>query len=467
MKFYFLALFLVFSVNSSRPSTNPDSFCMGKDSLLALAEVYINQIIIAGNNVTDDDIVRREMLTKENSKLNLHVLEEDVQRIYNLGLFNKVDVIPVNDSLNRINLMILVEERFYIIPIPQGGFRNGEFSKFWAGLNLQWKNFRGRNETAALSFGIGYEPFIKLRYSVPWIGQKAHFFSSASVGYEKNFNRSLVALHDSISNSIPSTTDNFANYNFHSSFTLGKYFGKDFSLSSSINYNAIRTSQYEPGRTVTSDGRDEFITVALGGKFDTRNSREYTLSGSYYALEYRKYGLGKIFDFNRINIETRKFIPIKLKKNYSITLATRMIGIVSFGGLIPSYLHEFFGYNKIIRGYKQVVFEGENQLGLFNEFRIPIIDPFYIKGTSIPLVNKISFLKKLSYKFGMYTTLFFDVGGVWDKRDNLFKTEFKNGFGVGFNFILPFGFIGRTDFAFRKEQKRFVPQIIVDLDAAF
>ncbi len=76
-------------------------------------------------------------------------------------------------------------------------------------------------------------------------------------------------------------------------------------------------------------------------------------------------------------------------------------------------------------------------------------------------------LKKLNYKFGLYTTLFFDVGGVWNKKDNFFDTEFKNGFGVGLNFILPFGFVGRTDFAFRKEQKRFIPQIIVDLDASF
>ena len=46
-----------------------------------------------------------------------------------------------------------------------------------------------------------------------------------------------------------------------------------------------------------------FLTFAVLGKFDTRNSLEYTLAGSYYALEYRKYGFGKLFDFNRVNFE--------------------------------------------------------------------------------------------------------------------------------------------------------------------
>ena len=96
-----------------------------------------------------------------------------------------------------------------------------------------------------------------------------------------------------------------------------------------------------------------------------------------------------------------------------------------------------------------------------------MINPFYFEGKSIPVVQNISMLKKMNYKFGLFATMFFDVGGVWNKNDNFFKTQFINGFGAGLNFILPFGFIGRTDFAFRKEEKRFIPQVIFDLDAAF
>lgn len=468
LKICLLNIFYFISLNLSLAETNADSIEVSKDSVMALPEIYILKILIAGNEITDRDIIIREIVTKENTMLDVAVLNEDVLRIYNLGLFNKVDVYPVpTNSPKEFNLMFVVEERFYILPVPQGGFRNGEFSKFWAGANVRWNNFRGRNETASLSFGIGYEPFVSVGYSVPWIGEKAHYFSAASVAYSKNYNRSLIALNDTTSNSIPSSADNFAILNFNAVYTLGKYYTKNFSLSTSLGYNIIHTSQYEPGRTVSPDGKDNFLTFSFSGRFDTRNSYEYTLAGSFYYIGYRKLGFGRLFDFNRVNFDVRKFIPIKLGDTYSITFATRSFGSIAFGGTIPYYLEEYFGYDKIIRGYKKIVYEGDNQLGLFNEIRIPVINPFYIEGKTVPMVNKISQLKKLNYKFGLYTTLFFDVGGVWDKTNNFFKTQFINGFGAGLNFILPFGFVGRTDFAFRKEEKKFIPQIIFDLDASF
>lgn len=452
------------SVNSAAQNVKDNG---NEDSLKKLPEIFVNKILIAGNEVTDEDIITRELTIKENSKLDFKELEEDTERLYRLGLFNKVEVIPVpTDSVNVIDIMFLVEERFYLIPIPQGGFRNGEFSKFWAGLNLIWNNFRGRNETVSLSFGVGYEPFINLGYAVPWIGKREHFFLSASVGYSKNFNRSLKALNDTTSNSIPSAADNFANYNFRAGFNLGKFFTRELSVTSGLKYNLLHTSQYEEGRTVSADGKDNYLTFGINSRFDTRNSYEYSLMGSYYFLEYSKYGFGKLIDFNKVNFEAKKFIPVKLSDDYAITIASRLFGTLSFGGTIPTYLREYLGYDNIIRGYKNVVFEGDNKGGLYSEIRIPVITPFYVKGKSVPIAKKISALKDLNYKLGMYATLFFDVGGVWNKTDNFFDTPFKNGFGAGLNFILPFGAVGRTDFAFRKEGKRFVPQVIFDLNAS-
>ncbi len=468
MKFYLLNICFLASVNFVFANNPSDTIKINKDSSVVLPDVYVEKILIVGNDITDDDVIRREVYVRENSKLDYKLLNEDVERIYNLGLFNKVDVYPVptNDA-DSVNVMFIVEEKFYIIPIPQGGFRNGEFSKFWAGLNVVWRNFRGRNETASLNFGIGYEPFVNLRYSVPWIGKNAHYYSSASIGYSKNYNQSLVAINDTTSNSIPSSADNFLIYNFNASLGVGKYLTKNISLNSGVQYNSVHSSQYEPGRTVSPDGKDDYLLLSFAGIVDTRNSYEYTLAGSYYFLEYQKYGVGKLLDFNRVNYDVRKFIPIKITDHYAITFAAKTAGSISFGGTIPYYLDQYYGYGKIIRGYKKVVYEGENQFGEFNEFRIPIINPFYFKGKSLPVVNQISMLKNLNYRFGLFATLFFDIGAVWNKKDNFFKSQFINGFGTGLNYILPFGLVGRTDFAFRVEKKKFYPQIIFDLNASF
>jgi len=463
-----LFVLMQLSVNYAKGTSDSDSLINKDDTSSVLNNIFIDKIIIAGNDKTDEEIILREMSVKGNSKLDVKLLEKDIEKLYKLGLFNKVDFIPIrSETPDKINLMILVEERFYLLPIPQGGFRNGEFSKFWAGLNLVWNNFRGRNETAALNFGIGYEPFVKLSYSVPWIGERAHFFSTLSADYSKTYNRSLEALNDTTSTALPSSDNNFVNYNLKASYSLGKYLSENLSVRSELAYRIIDQSKYVPGRTVSNDGKDNFMTFGVNGKYDSRNSSEYTLSGVLLSLEYIKYGFGKLFDFNRINLNAKIFYPLTVKGNYKITLASHLNSAISFGGTIPSYLNEFYGYDKIIRGYKKIVFEGENSAGIFNEIRIPLIEPYFIKGSSLPVVKKIGTLKRLNYKFGLYATLFFDVGGVWNKTDNFFKTGFRNGFGSGLNFILPFGFTGRTDLAFRKENKRFIPQVIFDLEASF
>lgn len=469
MRQCFLYIALITAASSFSPAKETGIFFENpSDSNVKISEMFIGKIIIAGNEITDEDIITRELSIKEDSRLDMKMLEEDVERIYRLGLFNKVDVIPVpTDTANKINIMFLVEERFYFLPIPQGGFRNGEFSKFWAGMNIVWNNFRGRNENLGLSFGIGYEPFVNLNYSVPWIGKTAHYFSSVSFSYSKSYNRSLKTLDDTLTNSIPSSENNYENYNFGAGLTLGKYYSRNFSVNGGLRFNIVETSQYEPERTVSSDGKDEYLTFSAAGKFDTRNSSEYTLLGSYYSLEYVKFGFGKLMDFNKVNFEARKFIPIKLTDEYVITYAARFFGTLSFGGTIPTYLKEYFGYDNLVRGYKKVVFEGENKTGIYNELRIPVITPFYIKGKSIPLAKRIGSLKNLNYKLGLYATVFFDIGGIWNKTDNFFNTRFRNGYGAGLNFIMPFGLTFRSDFAFRKEGKKYIPQVIFDLGSSF
>ena len=139
--------------------------------------LYIENIVISGNKITEADIILREMQTKENSYTSVEVLNRDIQRIYNLGLFTKVDVAPLPSSDKGYSLLITVEETFYILQIPIGGIKDGDLKKIWMGLNLKWRNFRGRNETLGLAFGVFYDPFINLSYSIPCIGKHHHYYT--------------------------------------------------------------------------------------------------------------------------------------------------------------------------------------------------------------------------------------------------------------------------------------------------
>ena len=62
--------------------------------------------------------------------------------------------------------------------------------------------------------------------------------------------------------------------------------------------------------------------------------------------------------------------------------------------------------------------------------------------------------------------MFYDLGGVWNRYDKLKNVRFRSGAGIGLNFILPFGYIIRTDWAFRIA-KPVVGEIGLHLGAKF
>ena len=117
-------------------------------------------------------------MLKEGDYLTIKKLQQSILNIYNLKLFTRVDILPIPTSLKEVILNVDVQERWFIFPFPQGGMDDGEWSKTWLGLNLIWDNVRGRNERLALQFRFLYNPSISGSYSVPWIGDKLHLFTS-------------------------------------------------------------------------------------------------------------------------------------------------------------------------------------------------------------------------------------------------------------------------------------------------
>ncbi|MBX7045327.1 MAG: hypothetical protein K1X86_05745 [Ignavibacteria bacterium] len=463
----FLSVIVVFFCFWQLSSAQQDSGKMVVDSVISEDNIrlLIENIVIEGNKTTEPEIILREMETKPNEYTTVSLLRRDMERLYNLGLFTKIDFIPVPSSDKGYSLIVSVEEGLYILPIPIGGLKDGDFNKLWLGMNVKWRNFRGRNETLGLAFGVFYDPFVNLSYSIPWIGKKQHYFSSFSAGYSVNNNKSVVSV-----NNLPVNADSVKTYktfNWNLQASIGKFIFKEFSNSISVGFNGVSTSDYVTGKTLSPDGEDKFVSFGYNFDYDTRDSYEYSLAGASISGNYVKYGFGSVVNYNSAGLNIRKFIPIKLSDKYKISFASRIAGNIFWGGNIADYHHQQLDYARPIRGWNEYVFEGENFLLYSNEIRIPIIEPFYIPGKDMPMAKQIPVFKDLSYKFGMFLALFFDAGGVWNKKDNIFNTRFYNGYGAGLNFILPLGFVGRADWAFRHQENYFKGQLILSLNASF
>jgi len=439
-------------------------------SYLDSLNATVSEITITGNKVTDDDVILREMNLKIGDTVTAEKCKEDEQRINGLGLFASVDMNPILQPGNKIKMDVKVNEKWYIYPIPEVRMYDGDIRKVSAGLNLRWQNFRGRDENLSLSFGIGYNAFIHAAYTVPWIGENLHMFTSLSGGYSIDRNRSMLALGKANGSRIYGYRDsNFDYVNYNTKLTIGKYFAKRFSVYGEGGYTFLRVTQDSIGRTISPDGVDKYILTGFGVNYDTRNTREYSTAGYMVHFDYEHFGLidDNPVNFGRFTLEQRGYVPFNFTNDYSVVFASRLYTTVAVGPQIPIYNHEFLGYGSdFVRGWAWYGFEGENEITSFNEVRIPLLQPQSLRGEDIPIVKSLPYLKKFNYRYGLYFTAFYDIGTVWNGNEQFRKVQFLNGTGIGLNAILPFGMIGKVEYAFRLERP-ITGQVIFGLGAKF
>ena len=145
-------------------------------------QLIVGRILIVGNKVTKDRIIFRELSmqpgdTVSRSELN-KILEVSQIRLYNLRIFNKVQLSLLELSPGQADVLVDVEERWYTFPVPIFELSDRNFNEWWQnykhdfsrvnyGLRLFQYNFRGRNETLRLTARFGFSKRFDLYYKVP------------------------------------------------------------------------------------------------------------------------------------------------------------------------------------------------------------------------------------------------------------------------------------------------------------
>ena len=437
--------------------------------LIDSLKLKIKAIVVSGNKVTKDDIILREMVLKENDTFTVDGLRQSILNIYNLRLFLKVDIIPIPISSKEIILNVDVQERWYIFPLPQAGMDDGEWAKKWLGLNLIWDNFRGRNESLLIQTKFIYNPAIGVYYTIPWIGENLHLATSIGVGYSKTRNQSLLTLGKyNGAGTLTINDSNFDNIKFFTQLGLSKYITRSFSIFTNINYNYLRVTQYAKDRTISPTGKDKYAGVGVGINIDGRNLIEYTTRGYYIRTDYTRFAyFDNPINYGLYTFEGQSFLPIIFSKEFFITVASRVYTSLSIGTTIPYYNHVYLGYgDEYIRGWLRSGFEGDDKLTLYNEIRIPLLTPRYINSGKLPVVKNLPFVNNLELRHGLYATIIYDIGNVWNNNDKFNKVHFMSGAGVGLNAVLPFGYVCRLEWTF-PIVKPSVGQIVVTLNSKF
>lgn len=405
----------------------------------------VDTVFVSGNEKTKNYVILDEMTIRPGSTATLESIEYDRNRIYSLGLFNRVDMSYDSIAGSRI-LFVDVSERWYLIPVPLFGFRDGDPKRPFYGAGILHNNFAGRNQKLFASIVFGYNPSLSLFFSDPQIDRKNNLFMSGSLSYSRVRNKSEIAS---------AISGDFDEKHFDADITLGKRFSLYESAGFKLGYQIVQIDQYRPGRTVSSTGKDAFITGTLSYSYDSRDLREYAASGRFTSFYLHKYGFGTSdVNFARFGGDMRGYLPLP----GDFTFASRIHGTIVSGGVIPTYNHAYFGYGERIRGYFKTVFEGENMLGTSVELRWPLLKARTIYFSAIPLPPEFSV-----WRIGVSLAIFADAGTTWFRGEKLRLGSFASGYGGGVHFLLPYSTVLRTEYAFNEYGKG---QFIFDLRAS-
>jgi outer membrane protein assembly factor BamA len=418
----------------------PDTNQVKLDSLYR-----VDTVMVIGNDRTKEFVILREMSLKPGKLVTKEMIAYDQNRIYSLGLFNRVIIHVAPATEETADLVVEVSERWYIFPFPIFGIRDHDWKKVYFGGGLLHSNFRGRNEKLYGTIVFGYDPSFAISYRNPFLASDGSYQLDTRFAFDKIRNRSISAQAGG---------DNFDEKHVSLMFSLGRRFGINHSLWVTAGCEMVKISSYQPGRTISPDGEDIYPYGAVSYTYDTRDLYEYPMMGSFIRLGVKKYGFpGNDIDIVRYVTDFRHYQPVVS----SLILTGRLFTDWAAAGRTPSNNRVYLGYTERIRGHFREVREGENLFGISTELRYPLYGPEYYTVDYLPAEFRI-------LKFGVVAALFADAGTVWFRGKPFALNTLTKGYGAGIHFLLPYSIVFRVDYAWNEVRRG---EFILDLGTSF
>jgi len=349
-----------------------------------------------------------------------------------IGIFNFVyfNLIQEND-LNK--LLIDVEEAWYIYPVPFVNLRENKLSKSSYGLNLVWKNFRGRNEQLRAVLSLGYDPSYFLSYYNPVLSEKYNISLNLDFAYTTFQNKSITAAK--------LYSDDFDYKTFLTYLTLGKRLNLFNTIYVAGGYRHIE-APFDSIKNVTASGgnSENYPVVSLGYVYDSRDLAQFAREGVFASLNFLHNGLGiKNISYNVLELDFREYRTLAGNLSAKWRIAYRN----SFGATVPYYDYSILGFDEYVRGHREDDRDGNGYILTSLEFTYPIINEwdFSIK---LPLIPK----RLTSTRISIFLSAFGDTGTTFLNDESISINNFYSGYGFGITFLfLPYNAF-RCEYAF-------------------
>lgn len=398
---------------------------------ITVNEGIVEDFKVKGNVKTKDYVITREMKLKKGKPFNAKDARRSMQRVYNLGYFEDVNV-----KLNPGKEPNSVEVEISVVEMNTGTFGIGagysNADGFIGMISIGDKNFRGTGDKVNIRWEFGGEDNknYDFSYTKPWIDDKEttatiNLYDITNEYADYNINGDEIARYDKKRRGQELTFSRKTDNEYVSNYVTLKnrediYKGMADGYEQDIDqyYENVfnSSSYYEKWMPKTADERrkENFgITrsITVGRIFDSRDNIYDPHEGKRIAYSLEWAGLGGDFDFTKFTADYRYYYRAGGESVWALNL-----GAGYAEGDMPLSQRFSMGGSDTLRGYEDDQFRGNSMLKATLEYRFPII-------------------KKVQ------GVLFTDNGYAWDKRheDEFDLGLIKNSFGVGLRINSPLG----------------------------
>lgn len=398
---------------------------------ITVNEGIVEDFKVKGNIKTKDYVITREMKLKKGKPFNAKDARRSMQRVYNLGYFEDVNV-----KLNPGKEPNSVEVEISVVEMNTGTFGIGagysNADGFIGMISIGDKNFRGTGDKVNIRWEFGGEDNknYDFSYTKPWIDDKEttatiNLYDITNEYADYNIDGNEIARYDKKRRGQELTFSRKTDNEYVSNYVTLKnrediYKGMADGYEQDIDqyYENVfnSSSYYEKWMPKTADERrkENFgITrsITVGRIFDSRDNIYDPHEGKRIAYSLEWAGLGGDFDFTKFTADYRYYYRAGGESVWALNL-----GAGYAEGDMPLSQRFSMGGSDTLRGYEDDQFRGNSMLKATLEYRFPII-------------------KKVQ------GVLFTDNGYAWDKRheDEFDLGLIKNSFGVGLRINSPLG----------------------------
>jgi outer membrane protein insertion porin family len=381
--------------------------------ILVISEGLIEKIQVRYFNVeqepvkgkTREFIITREMRLKAGDIFNRNTAQQDLQRVFGLGLFEDVRLSfsPGSDPREVIVNVDVVEGNTGSLAAGGGISSN---AGLFGTVSYQQRNFGGNNQTLGAEVQLGEREFLfDLSFSDPWIA-KDNFRTSYTVNVFRRQSISLV--YDGENSSIRTLNDNDSprivrtggGITFVRPLAPDVFTKPKWVVSLGFNYQQVQVQNANGDISplsaplngfgsqqlaFSSSGIDDLLSLNIGAIRDFRDNPLQPTSGSFLRLGLEQtipVGSGSIFG-TRVRGSYSYFIPVRFINSFNLFETDIFKGQQSLAfnvqagtvlGDLPPYDAFIVGGSNSVRGYAEgEVGSGRSYFQATAEYRFPIV----------------------------------------------------------------------------------------------